>query len=85
MSFNVLWFLLVFLGVEVVVVFYFNYFRYTKGKGASVSDTDLRLPYWRFRKLYPNSTPTYEQFKRMQTQRAYKRMGSTRDLKRMVR
>ncbi len=48
-------------------------------------ETDLRLTYKRFKELYPYSTITYAEYKRLQAQKAYKRAVSSMKIKRMVR
>ncbi len=48
-------------------------------------DTDLRLTYKRYMELYPNSKITYEEYKKLQAERAYKRAVGSEKLKRMVR
>ena len=46
-------------------------------------DTDLRLPYRKYISLHPDSDLTYEQFKRLQVERAYRTAADR--TKRMVR
>ena len=48
-------------------------------------ETDLRLTYKRFMELYPNSEISYEEYKKLQARKAYKRTVSSRKIKRMVR
>ncbi len=48
-------------------------------------ETDLRLTYKRFKELYPHSQMTYEEYKKLQAQKAYKRAVSSQKIKRMVR
>jgi len=48
-------------------------------------ETDLRLTYKRFIELYPYSKTTYEEYKRMQAQQAYKKAANSLKIKRMVR
>jgi hypothetical protein len=46
---------------------------------------DLRLTYKRFKELYPFSQVTYQEYKRMQMERAFRRAISSEKNKRMVR
>jgi len=48
-------------------------------------ETDIRLTYTRYKELYPRSTLSYNQYKRLQTEKAYKKPVSSRKIKRMVR
>ena len=48
-------------------------------------ETDIRLTYKRYKELYPNSPLSYKQYKRLQTEKAYKKPVSSRKIKRMVR
>jgi len=48
-------------------------------------ETDLRLTYKRFKELYPNSEISYEDYKKLQAKKAYKKAVSPRKIKRMVR
>ncbi len=48
-------------------------------------ETDLRLTYKRYKELYPHSKISYPQYKRLQTEKAYKRSVSSTKIKRMVR
>ena len=58
-----------------------------RGKIPSVQqrETDLRLTYKRFMQLYPYSNITYQDYKQMQAQYAYKKAVSSMKIKRMVR
>ena len=58
---------------------------YIPGEFSSQMELDLRLPYRRFKQLYPSSNLTYEGYKKLQTQRAFRRSMSSQDNKRMVR
>ncbi len=58
---------------------------YVPGEFSSQMELDLRLPYRRFRQLYPHSDLTYEAYKKLQMQRAFRRSMSSQDNKRMVR
>jgi hypothetical protein len=46
---------------------------------------DLRLTYKRFRELYPFSTITYQDYKKLQMERAFRKAVSSEKNKRMVR
>lgn len=48
-------------------------------------EIDLRLPYRRFKQIYPHSNITYEEYKKIQTQSAFKRSLSSKQNRRMVR
>ena len=59
--------------------------RYVPGQFSAQMELDLRLPYKRFKQLYPESKWTYKEYKRMQMQTAFRRSYSSQDNKRMVR
>lgn len=61
------------------------YQKYVSGEFSSQMELDLRLPYRRFKQLYPSSRLTYEEYKKLQMQRAFRRSMSSQDNKRMVR
>ncbi len=48
-------------------------------------DVDLRLTYKRYMELYPSARMGYEDYKRLQVQRAYRKAVSSTKIKRMVR
>jgi len=48
-------------------------------------ETDLRLTYKRFKEIYPYSKLTYQEYKKLQRQKAYRRNVSSQEIKRMVR
>ena len=58
---------------------------YIPGEFSTQMELDLRLPYKRFKQLYPNNTSTYKEYKKLQMQRAFRRSMSSQDNKRMVR
>jgi len=58
---------------------------YIPGEFSAQMELDLRLPYSRFKQLYPSSSLTYKEYKKLQTQRAFRRSMSSQDNKRMVR
>ena len=58
---------------------------YIPGEFSSQMELDLRLPYRRFKQLYPSSRLTYGEYKKLQMQRAFRRSMSSQDNKRMVR
>ena len=49
------------------------------------SEVDLRLTYKRYMQIYPSARMSYEDYKKLQTQRAYKKAVSSTKIKRMVR
>lgn len=57
---------------------------YIPGAFSEQMELDLRLPYRRFRQIYPNSKLTYREYKQLQMQRAFRRSMSSQDNKRMV-
>jgi len=59
--------------------------RYTRAAQGEVLEADLRLPYKRFKELYPWSQLTYQEYKRLQMSRAFKKAVSSETNKRMVR
>jgi hypothetical protein len=59
--------------------------EYIPGEFSAQMELDLRLPYRRFKQLYPSNTLTYKEYKKLQTQRAFRRSMSSQDNKRMVR
>jgi hypothetical protein len=58
---------------------------YVSGEFSSQMELDLRLPYRRFKQLYPDSKLTYEEYKKLQMKTAFRRSMSSQDNKRMVR
>ena len=48
-------------------------------------EVDLRLTYKRYMQIYPSARMSYEDYKKLQTQRAYKKAVSSTKIKRMVR
>jgi len=58
---------------------------YGRVLNAEPSDIDLRVTYKRFKELYPYSRITYQEYKKLQMQRAFKRAVSSEENKRMVR
>ena len=48
-------------------------------------DVDLRLTYKRYMQIYPSARISYDQYKSLQVQRAYKKAVSSTRIKRMVR
>ena len=59
--------------------------RYTRTMQGEVIETDLRLPYHRFKQLYPWSQMTYVEYKRLQMAKAFRKAVSSEKNKRMVR
>jgi hypothetical protein len=62
-----------------------KYARYEPGTFSPQMELDIRLPYRRFRQIYPHSNLTYQQYKQLQKQRAFKRSRSSQENTRMVR
>jgi hypothetical protein len=58
---------------------------YKPGEFSNQMELDLRLPYRRYKKLYPTSMLTYEEYKQLQMQRSFRRSMSSQENKRMVR
>ncbi len=58
---------------------------YIPGEFSSQMELDLRLPYRRFKQLYPESKLTYKEYKALQMRTAFRRSMSSQDNKRMVR
>ena len=48
-------------------------------------EVDLRLTYKRYVQIYPGTNVSYEQYKRMQAEQAYRKAVSSTKIKRMVR
>lgn len=56
-----------------------------RGESSEQLEIDLRLTYKRFKELYPHSEMTYQEYKRLQKEKAFKRAVSSQKIKRMVR
>lgn len=78
--------LLLLLTVEVVliVIWLVAHERGTTQWSGLQQEVDLRLTYKRYKEMYPSNI-TYDDYKRMQSQRAYKKAVSSTKIKRMVR
>ena len=48
-------------------------------------EVDLRLTYKRYMQIYPGARMSYDDYKRLQVQRAYRKAVSSTKIKRMVR
>jgi ABC-type transport system involved in multi-copper enzyme maturation permease subunit len=59
--------------------------HYISGEFSSQMELDLRLPYRRFKQLYPNNRLTYQQYKDLQMRSSFRRSMSSQDNSRMVR
>jgi hypothetical protein len=59
--------------------------KYVPGEFSGQMEFDMRQPYRRFKQLYPGTRWTYEEYKRLQMQRAFRRSMSSQENKRMVR
>ncbi|XHH10115.1 MAG: hypothetical protein ACFCUE_05640 [Candidatus Bathyarchaeia archaeon] len=61
-----------------------DYQRYVPGQYSQQMELDMRLPYRRWKQLYPHSRITYDEYKRMQMQSAFRRSTSSQENRRMV-
>ncbi len=77
-------YIFVFFVAVIIVVFWWFLKRASEPK-VRYYETDLRLTYKRFMELYPNSQISYEEYKKLQARKAYKRAVSPKKIKRMVR
>ncbi len=59
--------------------------HYVSGEFSEQMQLDMRLPYRRFKQLYPSTQLTYMEYKNAQTRSAFRRSMSSQDNKRMVR
>ncbi len=59
--------------------------KHVKGEFGEDMELDSRLPYKRFKQLYPYSRLTYEEYKELQRRIAFRRAVSSKENKRMVR
>ncbi len=59
--------------------------QYITAEFSEQMELDLRLPYRRFKRLYPDTRLTYTEYKNMQMTTAFKRSMSSQENKRMVR
>jgi hypothetical protein len=59
--------------------------RYVPGQFSNQMELDMRLPYRCFKQLYPETRWTYQEYKRMQMQTAFRHSYSSQNNKRMVR
>ncbi len=72
--------------VEITIVTLLKFRRKLKtATRVKTRETDLRLTYKRYRELYPNSTISYPEYKKLQTRKAYKKAVSSMKIERMVR
>jgi len=76
--------LFVLLIVEITIVILLKFRRKMTSKGGA-RETNLRLTYKRYREIYPNSTISYPEYKKLQARKAYKKAVSAMKLERMVR
>jgi hypothetical protein len=58
---------------------------YISGGFSQQMELDMRLPYRRFKQIYPHSNITYDEYKRLQMQKAFRRSLSSQENSRMVR
>ncbi len=59
--------------------------QYIRAEFSEQMELDLRLPYRRFRQLYPDTRLTYTEYKNTQMKTAFRRSMSSQENKRMVR
>lgn len=59
--------------------------KYISGQFSAQMELDMRLPYKRFKQLYPENKWTYKEYKRLQMETAFRRSYSSQDNSRMVR
>jgi len=59
--------------------------RYSPKEYNLQREVDLRLTYKRYMELYPSARMSYDDYKRLQVQRAYRKAVSSTKIKRMVR
>lgn len=86
---------LIFLGAAIIVLrsqraqplsrYRSGHQKYVPGEFSSQMELDLRLPYRRFKQLYPSSKLTYKEYKELQMRTAFRRSMSSQENKRMVR
>ena len=60
-------------------------YNYVQGQFSEQMEIDMRLPYKRFKELYPENKWTYEEYKAAQKRTAFRRSHSSQNNKRMVR
>ena len=68
-----------------IIGFHSTGHTYVPGQFSGQMELDMRLPYRRFKQLYPESRWTYEEYKKMQMKSAFRRSTSSQENKRMVR
>ena len=76
--------LLFFLGLIILGLYWWSRKRLGSERTRQ-RETDIRLTYKRFKELYPHSRITYEEYKKLQVEKAFKRAISSEKIKRMVR
>ena len=59
--------------------------KYVPGQFSPQMELDMRLPYKRFKQLYPENKWTYKEYKKLQMQTAFRRSYSSQNNRRMVR
>ena len=60
-------------------------YGYVQWEFSEQKEIDMRLPYKRFKELYPDNKWTYKEYKQIQKKTAFRRSHSSQDNKRMVR
>lgn len=85
MTQEILWLILIGIVALTVVWLITRAFGTTPQLHGLQKEVNMRLTYKRYMELYPETNITYEQYKKMQAQHAYKKAVSSTKIKRMVR
>ena len=81
---TVLW--LIFIGVMIWILLLFIAAWIGSPKTFTLQkELDLRLTYKRYMQIYPSARMSYDDYKRLQVQKAYRKAVSSTKIKRMVR
>lgn len=70
---------------EILIIVLFKSIGFNQRLQPTQHETDLRLTYKRYKELYPHSTISYPEYKRLQKESAYKKAICSTRIKRMVR
>jgi hypothetical protein len=71
--------------VVLVIIVIGTHFASGVSRRRTQHEADIRLPYKKYRELYPHTTFTYEQYKLMQARDAFRTVIPSKKLIRMVR
>jgi len=85
MTQEILWLILIGIVAFIVVWLITREFGTTPKLYGLQKEVNMRLTYKRYMEIYPGTNITYEQYKRMQAQHAYRKAVSSTKIKRMVR